>query len=440
MCESRCAKTEVITAAAMAGLEHDRLPMLDAVGFHKHFATLTRSQRDFIALLNEWFRGGRREFLFVLVTGGPGCGKTHAVVETLRYLDLRVAKMSFTARLARKIGGATVHKTLFPDSWSRNALTEVWNGLEHNEDVEECLKISSRLADCISCDRPVDVVVVDEIGMLPFWLTYRIGAHFRSRRPSVAMICMGDVRQLRPVKSRISLFHIDFDRYFPGSKKIEMNESKRFTPEYEKIIDRLRELMVDEVEENEEENHPLIRYVSETFPVVDCLTQEMMSRARFVLAFKNETVNACNEFYLNVMMAQRREFVFPVLERSGWRVSKDAEPTRLREGCRAMVTQNNCGEGVCNGSSVQFLDYDRSKDVAVCRRVDTGEIVRVRRSAYNGGIPLVPGFAITIHKFQGETIDDDDILMCFDKSKDVNLIYTALSRVRDVSQIMAVVL
>ena len=419
----------------MASLEYDRLPLSDEAGFEKHFSTLTQSQKGFVSLLNDWY--GRGEFLFVLVTGGPGCGKTHAVVETLRYLDLRVVKMSFTARLALKIGGKTVHKTMFSGKGSHAALTEVWNALEYTTDINECLQVSERLSKFIACDQPVDIVVIDEIGMLPFWLIYQICDYFRQQRNGIAIVCMGDKRQLKPVKSEVSLFYVDFNRFFPDAQQIEMNESKRFTPEYEMIINQLRQLMT--IKPNEETTHPLFVYISKTLPVVDCITQEMLQRARFVLAFKNDTVNDCNDFYLDKIVGNEKEYVFPILGKK--RFLKDNEPPmRLRKNCRAMVTQNNCGEGVCNGTSVQFLEYDRLKDVAVCRKLDSGQIVRLRRSVYNGKIPLVPGFAITIHKFQGETIDDDNIVMCFDKSTDLNLIYTALSRVRDANQILAVVL
>lgn len=399
----------------MTSFQYDRLPVSDIAGFDKHVATLTTSQKAFVALLNDWWPNREKENLFVRVTGGPGCGKTHGVVETLRYLDMRTVKMSFTARLALKIGGETVHKTLFRDRKAHSMLTEVWNALEHVKDVGECLLVSRRLSEYISCDRRPDVVVIDEIGMLPFWLTYQICFYFQNR--GVAIVCMGDQSQLKPVKSEMSLFHVDFDVFFP-SKKIEMIESKRFTLEYERIINRLRELMDDE--------EAMFQYVRETFPVADCITQEMLKKARCVLAFKNDTVNNCNDFYLDCIMGHEKEYVF--------------QETRLRRNCRAMVNQNHCGEGVCNGSSVIFLDYDSGREAAVCRKIDTGERVLVYRSTYNRKIPLVPGFSITIHKFQGETIDNDNIIMCFDKSTDMNLIYTALSRVRDMSQILAVIL
>lgn len=431
----------------MTSVEYRGLPLLDVSGFHKHVSTLTASQKEFVVLLKDWIRGGRRDFLFVILTGGPGCGKTHAVVETLRYMKLAVTKMSFTARLARRIGGNTVHSTMDFRGERGLALKELWKKLERTEDVEECLKISARLDGNMCCRNPADVVVIDEIGMLPFWLTYRIGLYFRDRYPieqkretPVVMICMGDDRQLRPVMSRLSVFHVDFGRWFEATKCIEMKESKRFTPEYEIVVYRLRELM--EIE-SDPENHPLFQYVRETYPIAPCVTQEMMMRACFILAFTNESVDAYNRFYLNTILSHEKEYEFPALDSSGKRVAPNDCPEmrkKLRKNCTVVVTENGCGENICNGTTLKFLDYDRMKDEAICLDEQTEKITRVRRSRYKKQIPLIPGFAVTIHKFQGATIDESGIIISFDKSKDLNLIYTALSRVRDMSQIVAVVL
>lgn len=431
----------------MTSVEYRGLPLLDVSGFHKHVSTLTASQKEFVVLLKDWIRGGRRDFLFVILTGGPGCGKTHAVVETLRYMKLAVTKMSFTARLARRIGGNTVHSTMDFRGERGLALKELWKKLERTEDVEECLKISARLDGNMCCRNPADVVVIDEIGMLPFWLTYRIGLYFRDRYPieqkretPVVMICMGDDRQLRPVMSRLSVFHVDFGRWFEATKCIEMKESKRFTPEYEIVVYRLRELM--EIE-SDPENHPLFQYVRETYPIAPCVTQEMMMRACFILAFTNESVDAYNRFYLNTILSHEKEYEFPALDSSGKRVAPNDCPEmrkKLRKNCTVVVTENGCGENICNGTTLTFLDYDRMNDEAICLDEQTEKITRVRRSRYKKQIPLIPGFAVTIHKFQGATIDENGIIISFDKSKDLNLIYTALSRVRDMSQIVAVVL
>lgn len=436
----------------MASVEDHGLPLLDVSGFHKHVSTLTASQKEFVVLFNDWIRGGRKDFLFVILTGGPGCGKTHAVVETLRYYaKLAVTKMSFTARLARRIGGNTVHSTMDFRGERGLAVKEVWEKLETTEDVEECLKLSARLDENMCCRDASDVVVIDEIGMLPFWLTYRIGLYFRDRYPvekkrnkPVALICMGDDLQLKPVMSRLSVFHVDYSRWYGGTTKcIEMKESKRFTPQYEIVVNRLRELMKIEVVNEEEDDHPLFQYVRETYPIATCVTQEMMMRARFILAFTNESVDAYNEFYLNTIMSHEKEYKFPVLDSSGKRVAANDCPEKrkkLRKNCSVVVTENGCGEDIFNGTTLKFLDYDRMKDEAICQDEQTKKITRVCRSRYKKQIPLVPGFAVTIHKFQGATIDEDGIIVSFDKSKDFNLIYTALSRVRDMSQIIAVVL
>ncbi|GFU98723.1 uncharacterized protein TNCV_298951 [Trichonephila clavipes] len=63
--------------------------------------------------------------------------------------------------------------------------------------------------------------------------------------------------------------------------------------------------------------------------------------------------------------------------------------------------------------------------------------VKVQRN-FKGEFPIVVGFAGTIHKFQGDTMDDDAIAMNFNGSRDLNLVYTALSRVKCMDQIVAI--
>lgn len=418
-------------------------------------------------MLNDWFRN--RRFLFVLVTGGPGSGKTHAVVETLDLLDLRVVKMAYTGRHAHRIGGQTVHRTmrLSTDERRKKRMDDIWDRLAEIENPEECMRLADEMlprdgGGDLQCLYPAaDAVVVDEVGMLPFWLVQRITAYFRDRYPEeqrgllrqkreirpVVLFCMGDDCQLRPVRSRLNLFDVpDFERWWMGedgcgvpceTRRARMTESQRFTPEYDRIVSRLRELMeggggTDKEEEEEAAvmDHPLFQFIRETFPVVLCITQDMMWRARVVLSFTNDTIDACNLFYLEKKMAGEEEHLIP---------SEHEQPKKLRRNCRVVVTENGCGAGCYNGSRLIFLNYDRANDEAVCLDERTMRETRVRRSRYSNGIPLVPGFAVTIHKFQGETIDEDGIVLSFDNSKDLNLIYTALSRVRDLSQIVAVV-
>ncbi|GFR21047.1 uncharacterized protein TNCT_570781 [Trichonephila clavata] len=89
-----------------------------------------------------------------------------------------------------------------------------------------------------------------------------------------------------------------------------------------------------------------------------------------------------------------------------------------------------------NGTPLMFENYNAEQDCIECMDPVKKVMVQVQRNL-KGGFPIVVGFAGTIHKFQGDTMDDDAIAMSFNGSRDLNLVYTALSRVKSINQIFA---
>ncbi|GFQ84187.1 uncharacterized protein TNCT_265251 [Trichonephila clavata] len=83
-----------------------------------------------------------------------------------------------------------------------------------------------------------------------------------------------------------------------------------------------------------------------------------------------------------------------------------------------------------------FENYNAEQDCIECMDPVKKVMTQVQRYL-KGEFPIVVGFAGTIHKFQGDTMDDDAIAMNFNGSRDLNLVYTALSRVKSMNQIVA---
>lgn len=417
----------------------------------QHVATLTDCQKEFVKLLDGWIKNKKR--LFVLVSGGPGTGKTHTVVETLKRLDreTRVVYMAPTAKLASNIGGRTIHSTFHLNFKNNSVLHSLETRFAQMEDVQQCLKESEELQAEFHLTQPAEIVVIDEAAMLPFWLLYQIVKFFFKRRQPVMVVAMGDNYQLKPVASLYNVFQVPFDTFFE-TRYVQLRESKRFTPQYEIIVDTLRMLMradsdtpVENTDENEESENitTFFKYVEHTFPVVDFLSDEILAQASRVLAHTGLTVSNYNKHYINILLKHRggRFALYPVTKTNRDHPIVNREMvTVLRENCAVMVMENGCGP-VFNGTCLTFLSYDRSHDRALCCQPNgNGKVIPIRRSDHTGVIPLVPAFATTIHKFQGETIDDYNVVFNFDQCRDVHLIYTAFSRVRDLSQILAVAL
>ncbi|GFR04701.1 uncharacterized protein TNCT_623711 [Trichonephila clavata] len=89
-----------------------------------------------------------------------------------------------------------------------------------------------------------------------------------------------------------------------------------------------------------------------------------------------------------------------------------------------------------NDTPLMFKNYNAEQDCIECMDPVKKVMIQVQRNL-KGELPIVVGFARTIHKFQGDTMDDDAIAMNFNGSRDLNLVYTALSRVKSMNQIVA---
>ncbi|GBN43155.1 hypothetical protein AVEN_189521-1, partial [Araneus ventricosus] len=387
----------------------------DETRFDKHVESLTPSQVNFVHLLKDWFCNRRN--MLILISGGPGTGKTYTVIETLKSASYNAVVMAPTARIAEKIGGKTLHSTM-KLAWGKGSeLKKIESELESENDIKTCLEKSKSLLNCMNCTQFSNVVVMDEIGMVPFWMTYWIIKYFFNTNSRLLFIAMGDFRQLKPVKSQYNIFHVNFDDEFE-THRIELQESKRFTLEYQKIIENLRKLM-DENNENK-----LLQYVSEVYPVVENIDANILKDCNRVLAYNNKTVDLYNEYHMNQLLGTTYRFYKICNEKIDKSCKLD-----LKSGCEVVVTENidfknddECYK-IINGSVLRFEKYDNKKDVAICFN-NYGKLIMVPRSPYSKMIPLVPNFAGTIHKFQGETLDMNGIVFNFNGCTDVNLIYT----------------
>lgn len=400
------------------------VPSYDIDGFNKHYLTLTSLQQQFAQLIVDWIESPRK--MMIMLSGGPGTGKTFVVNETLKYFNVKQLRMAFTARAAQAIHGQTIHSTL-KLNWSPDS---VYHHLEKilvdENDVNVCIAKSRDLLAQFSYNgyKP-DIIVVDEISMINGWMMYWIIRYFMDQKDTRTLfIVMGDRNQLSPVKSIHNLFSVtnltELYKVYP----INLLQSKRFTPEYEIIINKLR-TFVDEQNETD-----LYTFLEKNFPIVKNIDASLLKRANRAMAFKNITVNTYNNFYIQNMLPGKIIRLYSI---------KEGEIVKtkyidIKPNCPIFINQNGM---FLNGTQLIFLKYIAEKDELECINPENEEIVFVPRNA-KGFFPIDVAFAGTVHKFQGQTIDFEKILINFDEHKNLNLVYTALSRVRDKSQILAV--
>lgn len=387
---------------------------IDKVGLRKHYLTLTKCQRAFVGLLVNWIKKPRK--LLVVVSGGPGTGKSYVVKNTLDYIQTKQLRMSFTARSAVAIGGRTIHSTLGLEL--DGPLADLEKSLENETNILKSIEKSREIVKSFKCNVYPYIIVIDEISMIKGWFIYWLIYYFMDRANyPLFFVCMGDPHQLTPIKSIHNLFSITLSETQYKICKIHLTESKRFEPEYEILINALRKF----VDKNDETG--MFDFVQKNFPVVEEINNLLLMQADRAMACKKETVKIYNKFYLKKKVSGIKIQIYPNLV--------------LKSGCLVFVTKNGCSE-VNNGTQLIFENYISDKDVVICTNPKTNLEIQVQRDYYSGNFPLELGFAGTIHKYQGDTIDELKIVINFNESRNPNLVYTALSRVRQMKQILAI--
>lgn len=388
---------------------------LDEVGLRKHFLTLTESQRRFVNHVIQWCKKPCKTL--IVVSGGPGTGKTFVVNKTLDYVKTEQLRMSYTARSAANIGGKTIHSTLGINY--KGLVRDLRNKLVSEQNLVECIKASREVLGEFTYRKYPYVIVVDEVSMVSGWLMYWILRFFMDRTTQpILFITLGDRHQLNPVECCHNLFSFRFGLEDPWAVRlVELKESKRFVPEYEKIINTLREFV-----DNENESG-MFGFICQHFPVVEDIDGEMLKRANRGMSSTNKWVNVFNNYYINNMV-------------KGVEI-KINDDLILKQGCIVMVTKNGFSS-VSNGCELIFIR--KKEDRLICTDPKSKQEVEIRKDFESQQFPVTLGFAATVHKFQGETLDEAKIVIHLSGNRDLNLAYTALSRVRHMDQIVALAL
>lgn len=132
---------------------------LDSTRFDKHCLTLTPSQHKFASLVQNCLKDPRK--MLVMISGGPGTGKTYTVSNLSECIHVKQLRMAFTARTAHAIKGRTVHSTVKLDWGPGSILKRLLKELEEEQDVQVCIEKSRLILDEFSCDVDPFIIIVD---------------------------------------------------------------------------------------------------------------------------------------------------------------------------------------------------------------------------------------------------------------------------------------
>lgn len=361
----------------------------------------------------------------VIVTGGPGTGKTtviRAIIELFSHIDIKVCLAAPTGRAAKRMTAATdmpaktIHR-LLECEYAANGRLE----FQRNE------------------DNPLDygAVIIDEASMVDVFL---FSALLRALKPGTRLILIGDADQLPPVGAGDVFGDLIRCRSFIA---VRLNEIFRQSSD-SLIITSAHMINNGKVPPTDNKGNDFFFMPRQTGKEVQSLITELC-KTRLPKAYgfdslsdiqvlcpsrKGETgtgsINALMRELFNPASPKKREFT--------------AHNICFREGDKIMQIHNNYdiewqtpdgreGKGVFNGD-IGFIESIDTEEQTVVFKFDDDRYAECDLSAFDD---IEHAYAITVHKSQGSEYKAV-IIPLFDCPRGLmtrNLLYTAVTRAQN---------
>lgn len=413
-------------------------------------ARLTSQPEVFARLLN-------RENLFI--SGLAGAGKTTVLNRFINFIDacyegqFNIAVTASTGTAASLIGGKTIHS---------------WGGLGISTEPFDRKKIDRTMWSKRKAMRETDVLIIDEISMLPAHLFVKLDEILRFMRGNdepfggIQLVVTGDFLQLPPV-SKKGDEHIDTRFAIETDTWKEVGFNYCFLDKtYRATDERLKKVLL-EISSN-----------NVTQETRDLLASRMGDVAKdpnkvyTQLFTKNRNVDKFNEDRLAENTNTPREFKYGsagAKDKVELLMKQNNIPQKitLKVGATVMSTRNitdpTTGQlAASNGSIGEVLSmsfqsarvrfnngktltinphvYQYTEEVASVNPLTGKEVKYPVVKAEVKQIPLKLGYAITVHKSQGQTFDG--VIVDLKDAFQEGLGYVALSRVRTLDDLVLI--
>ncbi|MBW3243372.1 AAA family ATPase [Epibacterium sp. DP7N7-1] len=346
----------------------------------------------------------------VFITGGAGVGKTALINEFVRRNPNRpIARLGTTGNAAQLIGGQTLHSFL-------GLGTRIHR--PHDLRMDDRVKARIRMAKCI---------IVEEISMA------RID-HFQAIRDRLygaprgfgdfagyQLIVVGDFAQLPPVIPPAESAALE-QLYGP-------NKHFAFQNRYWKNLKRIELLQVHR-QANDADFAAWLNCLRAGRPVDLSVINERVGKAQegaTHLVATNSAADRINAQAMEQIPGGRYRIEGEAKDVFHERSMRVPSVLQLKPGARVIICANDLPAGYVNGSTGTLIRCERDargKPQAIVQ-IDGGKEVTVRQhkwenAYYSPGsdgtlerqvrgsyrqLPLLPGWAITIHRSQGMSID-----------------------------------
>ncbi|MCW3782944.1 ATP-dependent DNA helicase [Defluviimonas salinarum] len=347
----------------------------------------------------------------LFLTGGAGTGKSATIEEFVRRHPRRpIARLASTGAAAQLIGGQTVH-----------SFFQVGANIHRPHE----LRMPDRLRQKIKC---FQTLIIDEISMLRIdtFQAVRDRLYGAARGfgdfAGYQLIVVGDFAQLPPVITETELPAISHlygesnqfafqSRYWPGLKTQVLNTNHRQSEDrdFARWLEEMRKGRIPDLDWINTRVCPPLEGATHLVST-NRAAQEINARAMAALPGGHYRI----EGRLTGSFAERDARV--------------PQELILKPGARVIICANDLQAGYANGSTGTLLSCSRdgSRKPIAHVRLDNGTEVQVKQHFWEsveflpgsngqaferhvrGGyhqLPLLPGWAITIHRSQGMSID-----------------------------------
>lgn len=377
----------------------------------------------------------------LFLTGSGGVGKSWVINQIV---DEHTVLCAPSGIAALNIGGITCHRAF---------------GLPLGLVTEKDYYTIPRNMENIFSGNAVKRIVIDEAGMLRtdyfVLISRRLQRIRRNDEPfgGIQVVVVGDFYQLEPILSGSEVDFFDYDSKFCFSSKlwtfpmIELTDVKRQS-------NKRQVLMLNSIRKKDRHYKKALKYIQE-----ECKPY-MPDENTLHLCCYNKDADRINQNYYSQIEGEEREFraIFPTM----WGTERPVdELLKLKVGARVIICQNCPMGSYVNGERGTVVGFeimpDGFSEAIMVEKDDGGVVVPVVRGSWEKysyskqkpigkpdakeqlvknvdamyqQYPIKLGWAVSVHKSQGMTLDDVAIDVgsgCFSHGQ----AYVALSRIKD---------
>ena len=369
----------------------------------------------------------------IIITGGPGTGKTTTINTIIKYFESEGESISLaapTGRAAKRMSEATsyeaktIHRLLeITPNISENS-NSIGTHFERNE------------------DNPLeaDVLIIDEVSMVDIFL---MNALLKAVAIGTRLILVGDINQLPSVGPGTVLKDLIESNCF---NVVRLNKIYRQSVRSDIVVNAHKIMTNEDIDLSKKSNDFIFIKQNNPEHVMDSIITLMIDK---LPGYVNSTINE-----LQVMTPMRKgplgvEVLNSFLQNklnptSKQKNEKEYDATIFREGDKVMQIKNNYqkewyiynekhfpvdkGLGVYNGDIGVIKEIDMfSESFTIC--FDDGKVSKYEFSEFN---EIELAYAITVHKSQGS--EYPAVIIPIYKGPAMlmnrNLIYTAITRAK----------